>query len=58
MKRDTSPDGQDIVTEILSEKPIPYFRHEALYNICCLISKLYHIPNENEWRKCEYEEKV
>ena len=55
---DAASYGQDIVTEILSEKPIPYFRHEALYSICCLISKFYPIPNENEWRKCEYEEKV
>jgi hypothetical protein len=25
-------------------------------NGTCLISKLYHITNKKEWRKCEYEE--
>ena len=58
MKRDTSRYGQGIVAEILSKKPILYFHHDALYRIYCLISKLYHITNENEWRKCEYEEKI
>lgn len=53
---DTAPYGQSIVTEILKGKPILCFRHEALYSTRCLIRKLYHITNKNEWRKCEYEE--
>ena len=55
-KRDTAPYGQDIVTEILSKKLVCRFRYEGLYGICCLTSKLYHITNKKEWRKCEYEE--
>ena len=58
MKRDTAPYGQSIVTEILRGKQILCFYYEAMYGIRCLTSKLYHITNKKEWRKCEYEEKV
>lgn len=30
--------------------------YKALYGICYLTSKLYHITNKKEWRKCKYEE--
>ena len=54
-KRDTAPYGQSIVTEILRGKQILCFCYEAMYGICCLTSKLYHITNKKEWRKYEYE---
>ena len=53
---DTAPYVQDIVTKILSETMILCFCYEAMYGICCLTSKLYHITNKKEWRKYEYEE--
>ena len=53
---DAASYGQDIAQKILSKNPIRRFWHEKLHGTRCLISKLYHITNKKEWRKCEYEE--